>query len=194
MPKLRNLEMTTPLRTMFESPNLGWALLTRRIRLNGIRDGCRNSDPGHFFITSTHDISVDEPTRFRERVAERSMGRYEKTFLAIRDSLEKTNARFIVVAAPYESQLRQDLLELDKEFTTTPQRMLKTMTSELNIPFLDLHPVFAVNSHKCLFRDGIHLANAGHRLVKDELVQFLTSESLVPDPIATEQQRISRIR
>jgi len=117
-----------------------------------------------------------------------------KHFLAIRDSLEKTNARFIVVAAPYESQLRQDLLELDKEFTTTPQRMLKTMTSELNIPFLDLHPVFAVNSHKCLFRDGIHLANAGHRLVKDELVQFLTSESLVPDPIATEQQRISRIR
>ena len=115
-------------------------------------------------------------------------------FLAIHDSLGKTNARFIVVAASYESQLRQDLLELDKEFTTTPQRMLKTITSELDIPFLDLYPVFTVNSHKRLFRDGIHLTNAGHRLIKDELVQFLTSESLVPDPTATALQRISRIR
>jgi lysophospholipase L1-like esterase len=111
-----------------------------------------------------------------------------KHILAIRDVLKKADAQFVLVAVPYEPQLRQDLLKLDNQFTTSPQRMLEDISRNLEVPFLDLHPVFVANGDKRLFTDGIHLTDDGHKLVTAQLVQFLASQHLGPVPKTTPQR------
>ena len=117
------------------------------------------------FATAWHEASWDDT---REHL------------MAIRDLLKQIESQFVIVAVPYGPQLRQDLLELDSAFTTRPQRMLEDITRELQIPFLDLHPVFVANRDKRLFTDGIHLTDEGHKLVESELMQFLIMEQLAP--------------
>ena len=61
----------------------------------------------------------------------------------------------------------------DAEGVTEIQRV----TNEMSVPFLDLNPVFRHQARESLFLDGAHLSAAGHRVVAEELVRAIKTQS-----------------
>jgi lysophospholipase L1-like esterase len=51
--------------------------------------------------------------------------------------------------------------------------MLKEIGRKLDVPVLDLHPVFLANRDRALYTDGLHLTSTGHDLVASHLREFV---------------------
>jgi lysophospholipase L1-like esterase len=103
---------------------------------------------------------------------------FAEHLLAMRDQLANLDARLAVVMVPFEPQLSEKLLALDRTYTLKPQRMMEETCRRTHTPLLDLHAPFIRNRHRELFRDGIHLTPAAHELVARELLDFLDRERL----------------
>jgi lysophospholipase L1-like esterase len=103
---------------------------------------------------------------------------FQEHLLAIREVLRRQGSRLAVIAPPYEPQLDPKYLARDASYTLKPQRFLAEICGRAGVPFLDLHPAFLAHRSTRLFRDGLHLTDAGHRLVADELLKFLEREKL----------------
>ncbi|MBN1587179.1 MAG: hypothetical protein JW937_07105 [Candidatus Omnitrophica bacterium] len=83
-------------------------------------------------------------------------------------------AKLCVVSVPFEPQLDAGLLRRNREYVLLPQSQMDTLCTRLNVPLLDLFPVFfQPETGSALFRDGIHLTEAGHRLAADKIAGFL---------------------
>ena len=102
----------------------------------------------------------------------------EEHVRAMHDLLSALGARFAVIAVPFEPQFQQKLLERDKDYTLKPQRKLSEICARLEVPLLDLYKAFLAKRDRALFRDGIHLTPAGHEMVAEQLLEFLTRERL----------------
>lgn len=98
---------------------------------------------------------------------------------AMRDRMTRIHGGIAVIAVPFGPQLRQDLLDLDRDYTVKPQRLLSRICLELGVPFLDLFPPFLASGGIKLFRDDIHLTPAGHEIAARELFCFLERERLL---------------
>ena len=80
---------------------------------------------------------------------------------------------FVLLAVPYEPQLRDASLHRDRDHTLLPQRRLAARCAALGIPFVDLQPAFERHRDEALHTDGIHLTARGHELVATELLRHL---------------------
>ena len=70
---------------------------------------------------------------------------------------------------------------MDFDYVVKPQTKLMAICNEHGIPCLDLFAVFRAEARKGrLFRDGIHLTEAGHRVAAAEILRFLHERSLYP--------------
>lgn len=107
----------------------------------------------------------------------------EKLIRAMRDATAHSGSRLAIIAVPYGPQLEDQALALDAAYTLKPQQKLAEVANRLGLPFLDLHPAFLGSRDEPLFRDRIHLTDAGHRLVADEIMAFIVRENLL-DPSA----------
>jgi lysophospholipase L1-like esterase len=103
----------------------------------------------------------------------------EAEVAAMHALLQSRGVPWLVMAVPYEPQLRDESLLRDRAFTCRPQARLAAICSSRSIPFLDLHPLFLAHRDELLFTDGIHLSPLGHRLVADELLAKLRAERLL---------------
>lgn len=103
---------------------------------------------------------------------------YETHVTAMRDRLNRINARFCIVIVPFAPQLEPAPLYLDKQYTLKPQRKITEICGRLGVPVLDVTDIFIENREKILYRDAIHLNPLGHQLIAEQLLAFLKREGL----------------
>lgn len=90
----------------------------------------------------------------------------------------------VMVCAP----LRDQLLDIPPE-EPTPQEILADFAAQLDVPFLDLLPIFLEHNRRqgpdgqaCnLFIDQLHFSPAGHRLAGDTIYTFLDKQGWFDD-------------
>jgi lysophospholipase L1-like esterase len=83
-----------------------------------------------------------------------------------------------VVVFPFADQLREDYLELDREYVTKPQRKLAEICGRLGIPLLDLFEDLDPELH--MMEDRIHLTAEGRAVAAERVASFLVDSDLVP--------------
>jgi lysophospholipase L1-like esterase len=97
----------------------------------------------------------------------------------MRDSLASTGGLVTVVMFPYGHQYRFDLLLRDENYVLKPQRLMKQICAELDVPLLDLYPVLEEHGGRKLLPDGIHLSPEGHQIASEAIVDHLERSGLV---------------
>jgi hypothetical protein len=109
-------------------------------------------------------------------------GAHESHLREMKGILAQGNTKLAVVIFPYEPQLEFRHEQEDPAYVTKPQRLLKALCQEYDVPCLDLFPAFvpAYDRGERLYRDGIHLNDAGHRLTTSLIQEFLTAHGLLP--------------
>jgi len=111
---------------------------------------------------------------------EASWPAFAEHLASMRDSLKAIGASLVVLAVPYEPQLRDDLLAADEAYTLMPQREIARIAGELGVPYLDLFTAFHAHRSERLYDDdGLHLRQPGHEVVAAELQRFLVAHRLV---------------
>jgi lysophospholipase L1-like esterase len=130
----------------------------------------------NFFSKGT--FPWDARADFSAAWQDRTWPEIEEHLRAMRDHLTRIDARFAVVAVPFEPQLQQALLDRDKAYTLKPQRKLTEICRRSDLPLLDLYPAFYANRNLVLYRDGIHFSRLGHELAAQQLLRFLEEEQL----------------
>ncbi|NIU02404.1 MAG: hypothetical protein GWN01_16335 [Nitrosopumilaceae archaeon] len=86
--------------------------------------------------------------------------------------------KVFVVVFPFGEQLREEYLERDYEYVTKPQRKLKKICAEFDIPLLDLLNEIDPETH--LLEDQIHLTRQGRQIAAHKIAQFLKTKQLIP--------------
>lgn len=104
----------------------------------------------------------------------------EEHLRAMQEATRRAGGRLAVVAVPYEPQLEDVALELDRAYTLKPQRKLAEISERLDLVYLDLHAAFARERDLGLFSDRIHLSQVGRELAAREILELLRRESLLP--------------
>ncbi len=105
---------------------------------------------------------------------------FREQLALIRKATDSVDARLTVIMFPYAPQFRSDLLAKDKDYVLKPQRLMKQICGEADVPLLDMHPVLARAGGHELLPDRIHLSDEGHRITADALYQHLLSSGLIP--------------
>jgi hypothetical protein len=100
------------------------------------------------------------------------VARYIRPVEEISSTLKVRGLPFVVIVAPYEFQLRADVVDAE-----TPQRKLAQVFTAAGIDFVDALPEFrrADEDSRELFLPGdpMHLAEPGHRVIRDIIVKML---------------------
>jgi hypothetical protein len=109
-----------------------------------------------------------------------SWQKFEKHLLVMKNLLTSRGAKLVVVAVPYAPQLERSNLELDRDYTLFPQIQLKDICKMIQVPLLDLHPIFSTSSCTKLFIDNIHLTDEGHHVAAVSVFNFLERQGLLP--------------
>jgi lysophospholipase L1-like esterase len=108
---------------------------------------------------------------------------YEKYVSEMLHLLNERNAKLAIVVFPFEPQLNYRHDAANYDYAVKPQRILYGICEKYHVPSLDLYPTFstAYDEGQKLYRDGIHLNNAGHRLTASTIERFLTANILLPE-------------
>lgn len=104
---------------------------------------------------------------------------FRSEFDQIRKAVESIDGRLSVVVFPFAPQFREDLLAEDPEYVLKPQRTLKQICDEADVPLLDMYPILRDNGDWDLLPDRIHLSEEGHVIAADALYQHLVDHQLV---------------
>ncbi|NOZ67828.1 MAG: SGNH/GDSL hydrolase family protein [Deferribacteres bacterium] len=86
---------------------------------------------------------------------------------------EEHNFRIFLFSFPVSVQVEAEF------FDNKPQRILKKICEERNIPFLDLLPVMRENREKNLFYDQCHPTFTGNTIIAEALYKFLKNSRLL---------------
>lgn len=134
------------------------------------------------------------PDVFAATYAPRTFDNWEFTKRTLRDLARlaaSRNIRLLLIVIPAHYQVHEEIwnhylrvydLRPENVDLLKPQRLLKQICEELNIPVLDLLPRFReVGTRTQLyFRIDGHWNPDGHRLAAEELHKFLVAQHLVP--------------
>jgi lysophospholipase L1-like esterase len=106
---------------------------------------------------------------------------YERDLIKLKNVLDSQNANLAVIIFPFEPQL---LFKDDQEnynYALKPQRKLLYLCEKYAVPCLDLYSIFAekYSKGKRLYKDKIHLNEAGHTVVVDPILHFLSENDLL---------------
>ena len=104
---------------------------------------------------------------------------FQEHLRAMRDAMHGIGGRITVIMFPYGPQYRPDLLELDRDYVLKPQRLMKQICEELEVPWLDLYPVFGELGGQDRFPDNTHLNPEGHRIAASALYDHLLRQRLI---------------
>ncbi len=99
---------------------------------------------------------------------------------AMHQLLQSRSVPLLVLAVPFEPQLRDESRLRDRAYTEKPQARLAALCAARGLPLLDLLPVFLAHRDEALFVDAIHLTPRGHQLVAERLLARLHAEHLLP--------------
>ncbi len=123
------------------------------------------------------DKMPDLATAWRDE----SWDEYRQQFLAINKMVENSGGTLAVVVAPLAAQFDPGMLRHDPRYVLKPQSKLAAICRQVQVPMLDLHPVFYKHQGWTLYRgDGIHFNETGHQVTADALTDFLESNRLIP--------------
>lgn len=106
---------------------------------------------------------------------------FRSEFDQIRKAVESIDGRLSVVVFPFAPQFREDLLEEDADYVLKPQRTLKQICDEADVPLLDMYSTLRDNGGWDLLPDRIHLSKEGHVIAADALYDDLLQNQLVPE-------------
>jgi lysophospholipase L1-like esterase len=106
---------------------------------------------------------------------------YEKYMLKLKNILDNQNAKLAIIIFPIEPQLLYRNDAENYNYAVKPQRKLRTLCKRYDVPCLDLYHKFAVeySRNKKLYKDGIHLNSAGHKLTTQLILSFLLKNHLL---------------
>ena len=109
---------------------------------------------------------------------------YEEYLKEMLRVLGDKNANLALVIFPYEPQLDYRDDKVNYEYAVKPQHILHVLCEKYKVRCLDLYPIFsrAYDGGEKLYRDGIHLNDAGHQLTAATLDDFLVANKLLPPP------------
>jgi lysophospholipase L1-like esterase len=86
---------------------------------------------------------------------------------------QENQAKLIILLSP----LKRETEGVKKQHEIKARQRLEDLVTSLEIPYLDLLPLFAkIQPSDPLYRDHIHLNQKGNELLTDNLVKFLTLE------------------
>ena len=123
------------------------------------------------------DRMPDLATAWRDE----SWDEYGRQFLAIHKMVKNSGSALAVVVAPLAAQFDPGMLRHDPRYVLKPQSKLAAICRQVQVPMLDLHPVFYKHQGWTLYRgDGIHFNETGHQVTADALMDFLESNRLIP--------------
>jgi len=102
---------------------------------------------------------------------------YEEHLKEMLRLLGEKNAKLALVVFPYEPLLDFRHDNVNYEYAVKPQRILVALCKKYEVRCLGLYPVFsaAYDQGEKLYRDGIHLNDAGHQLTVTTLDDFLVA-------------------
>jgi len=83
---------------------------------------------------------------------------------------------FSIVVFPMSDQVNDKYRSIDKEFVLYPQKMIRKICNQYEIPLLDLTEALYINGGVELFKDYLHLNEKGNDVVADTLEQYITHE------------------
>ena len=92
---------------------------------------------------------------------------------AMRAAVDDAGARLTVIAPPYVPQLDPRLPPGSQAYVFKPQAHLASICADLEIPLLDLHPVYVQQGSRKLYRDILHFNEAGHRVTAEAVQRHL---------------------
>jgi lysophospholipase L1-like esterase len=106
---------------------------------------------------------------------------YEEHLKEMAALTKASGQKLAILIVPYEPQLQYRRSPTDHENAVKPQRILLGLCKRHGVPCLDLLPPFSerYDRGEKLYRDGIHLNDAGHRLTASLLERFLTENHLL---------------
>ena len=107
---------------------------------------------------------------------------FERHIRTLKSRVEGKNGRLAIVVFPYEPQLDEAALAKNAAYVLKPQSRVNDVCARQSLPCLDLFPLFRQRHAEKLklFRDGIHLTEAGHRLTAKAIYAFLQDKGLLP--------------
>ena len=99
----------------------------------------------------------------------------KKLLMEMKSLLEVRNIAFRIVIYPISDQTDPTYLEIDRNYVLYPQKMIKSICQDLEIPFLDLTEFLEQEGGRSLFKDYLHLNGRGNDIVAREVTKFLIS-------------------
>jgi lysophospholipase L1-like esterase len=87
--------------------------------------------------------------------------------------LSSKDIRLLVVIYPIRTQVDQKWRTIDADYVHYPQKRIKKICREKNIPFLDLTELLYKGGGTQLFKDYLHLNQRGNDIVAAEVTNFL---------------------
>lgn len=133
-----------------------------------------------------HDFPWDGAFDFVRGWQDDAWSFFREQFDIIGQATDSVDARLTVVMFPYAPQFRPDLLAKDKDYVLKPQRLMKQICGEADVPLLDMYPILARAGGRELLPDRIHLSDEGHRITADALYEHLLSTGLIPSTDPTQ--------
>lgn len=129
---------------------------------------------------------------YRQEVLDDGIPLMKALISEIRNEALKRDAKLLICLIPSPLQVYPDVYNsiLEKSISNTqlvenylndatrPQRAIGEISSELNIPYLDLYPILYKNNDKVLYTpaDG-HFSKTGHAIVAKSLAQFILANN-----------------
>lgn len=114
---------------------------------------------------------------------------YERHLAEMVDLLKRRGARLAIVVFPFEPQILFRSLRDRRDEILFPQRRLKRLCRDYDVPCLDLYRTFAraYDDGRTLYRDdGIHPNQDGHAIAAVRILRFLDAQRLLPAPMPSD--------
>ena len=145
------------------------------------------TDGPPYFIGHQFFILFKPAGFFDEKFFHKAYGLTEKYLLALKQEVESSGARLLVIYIPMEGQLaKKEYSQHVKAYMNAPivndvNQWLESFTRAQNVPFLDFLPIFEKHKEEAIYlnHDG-HLTPHGHALVAEALEKVLRAQNLTP--------------
>ena len=99
----------------------------------------------------------------------------------MRSLLRQKGVPLMVLVFPISDQVNDEYRKLDQAFILYPQRKIREICEEFDIPMLDLTETLYRKGGETLFRDYLHLNSKGNDVIADVLERYLVERFENPE-------------
>jgi lysophospholipase L1-like esterase len=132
--------------------------------------------------SARHAFEWEDSIVFNNAWKDETWPSYENDLRTLKQLVESHGGKLAIIIVPYEPQILHRNDKEHAEYVLKPQHKLIELCGKYQVPCLDLYQAFCVeySQKRALYLDKVHLNPAGHRIVADQIDQFLMAEGLVP--------------